>query len=152
MSSTGLKNIVSNYFTEEDDFFLIFGNQEIKMNRIFAEFISPVVSHLHQTDPTVDCFDFSDSFPKNSSDSTISKDILSSDIILLIQKVSIGFSIEIDDAQAFKLRFLSVILGNEELFTNINELFRKKILAHIWNTFNIVTFFHNILQILIFQN
>lgn len=45
------------------------------------------------------------------------------DIIPLFQSISRGYTIEVDDRQAFKFRFLSIILGNEELFSRINELF-----------------------------
>ena len=55
--------------------------------------------------------------------SQFSKDIFTSDIIFLIQQISSGYSIEINANQAYKLRFISIILGNEELFVNINKVF-----------------------------
>lgn len=121
ISSTGLRNIVLNKFTEDDDVVMIFGEHEIRMNRIFAEFISPLISHHRQSDPTVSSFNFSDLFSKNADEFNVfSKDILSEVIISLLHSISSGFSIEIDDTQAFKLRFLSIILQNEELFAKIN--------------------------------
>lgn len=124
ISSAGLRNIVLNTFTEEDDIAMIFGEQEIKMNRLFADFISPVISHHHQSDPTISSFNFSDLFSSNKDEfSLFSKDIVTPDIVSLFQSISSGFSIEIDEKQAFKFRFLSIILGNDELFSRINELF-----------------------------
>lgn len=52
ISSLGQKNIVLNKYSDEDDFFLIFGEQEFKMKSYNVEFISPFVSHLHQTEGT----------------------------------------------------------------------------------------------------
>ena len=53
ISSFGLRNITLNRFDKEDDFVLIFGEREFRMNSIFAEFISPVISNLHHSDPTI---------------------------------------------------------------------------------------------------
>ena len=47
ISSSGLKNIVLNKYQEEDDFTFILGEEKFQMKSIFAEFISPFVSHLH---------------------------------------------------------------------------------------------------------
>ena len=47
ISLSELKNIVLNRYQEEDDFTFVFWKENFQMN-IFAEFISPVVSHLHQ--------------------------------------------------------------------------------------------------------
>ena len=58
ISSSGLKNVVLNKYREEDDFTFVFGEEKFRMKNIFAEFISPVVSHLHQTDPTINTIDF----------------------------------------------------------------------------------------------
>ena len=60
LSASGLKNVHINHETEED-FVFIFGKEELKMNNIYAEFISPIVSnlhhsrvsHIHQIDPTI---------------------------------------------------------------------------------------------------
>ena len=52
-----MKNIVLNRCQEEDDFTFVFWKENFQMN-IFAEFISPVVSHLHQIDPIVNTVNF----------------------------------------------------------------------------------------------
>ena len=52
LSAAGLKNIVFQE-KEEEEFVFIIGRSEMKMNRIFAEFISPRVSHIHHSDPTI---------------------------------------------------------------------------------------------------
>ena len=58
MSSLGLKNVVLSKYHDNDEFILIFGEQKFRMKNIYAEFISPVISHLHQTDPTINTIDF----------------------------------------------------------------------------------------------
>lgn len=60
LSASGLKNVHINHETEED-FIFIFGKEELKMNNIYAEFISPRVSHIHQIDPTITTINFSSS-------------------------------------------------------------------------------------------
>lgn len=123
LSSSGLKNIAQNSFTENDNLILLFGDQEIRMNKIFAQFISPFISQIQLIDPTVNYIDFNQFYTKFSDFKEFSKEIFSSDIISLLREISSGFSIEIDQSQAFKLRFLSIILGNEELFNQINSHF-----------------------------
>ena len=51
LSAAGFKNIIVK--EEEEEFVFIIGTSEMKMNRIFAEFISPKVSHIHHSDPTI---------------------------------------------------------------------------------------------------
>lgn len=86
ISSTGLRNVVLSRFTEDDDITMIFGEQEIKMNRIFAEFISPFISHHHQSDPTISSFNFNDLFSSNADKFNLfSKDVFTTDIISLFQ-------------------------------------------------------------------
>lgn len=110
---------------------MIFGEQEIRMNWIFPIFISPVISYLHQSESKINSFNFSDSFFTKISDFYIfAKCIISSVLISLIQAISRGFSVIIDDSQAFKLQFLSIIIGNEELFTKINEPFPPDSIPH----------------------
>lgn len=62
LSSKGLKNIVWDENDEENVFYFHFGDHEIKTNRFFAEFISPSISHLHLSDPTVNSIDYSHMF------------------------------------------------------------------------------------------
>lgn len=44
ISSLGLKNISMNKFTEEDDFILIFGQQEFRLNSFLAEIFPPDIN------------------------------------------------------------------------------------------------------------
>ena len=60
ISSSGLKNIVLNKYQEADDFIFAFGEEKFGMKSIFAEFISPTVSYLHQTDPTINTINFNE--------------------------------------------------------------------------------------------
>ena len=66
LSSAGLKNLVQNQ-NYGDDFKFIFGEHEIQMKNIFAEFISPYVSQIHQSDPTITSVHFSNTNSTNSS-------------------------------------------------------------------------------------
>lgn len=54
LSSDWLKNITIG----ENDFVFKFGEYEIKMNSILAEFISPLVSQLHRSDRTANSIHF----------------------------------------------------------------------------------------------
>ena len=124
ITSSGLKNINLIKFQEDYDINLIFGNQNFQMKRIFAEFISPVISRFFQSDPTVDTIKFDDIFSSKKDDFyKFTKDIFTEDTISLIKQISSGFTVEINETQAIKLRFISIILGNEELFQKINETF-----------------------------
>lgn len=68
LSSAGLRNIILssnseniyiNSLNEEfNQFKFIIGQKEIKMNKIFAEFLSPIVSHIHHSDPTINSIFF----------------------------------------------------------------------------------------------
>ena len=124
LSSSGLKNIVLNKYQDDEDFVFIFGEQEFRMKSFFAEFISPSVSHLHQADPTITKLNFSELNTTNNPKITeLCKTVLTSEIISLLQQISSGFTIEIDAEQSIKLHFLSILLGNEELHSKLNELF-----------------------------
>ena len=124
ISSSGLKNIVLNKYIDDDDFVFNFGEHQFQMKSFFAEFISPIVSHLHQTDPTINTINFRDlNTNKNEEFDKLTKAIVSSDTISLLIQISSGLSIDINEDQAIKLRFLSILLGNLELHSKLNELF-----------------------------
>ena len=53
LSASGLKNVIFRSIQKEEQFVFVIGDKEIEMNRHLAEFISPRVSHIHQTDPTI---------------------------------------------------------------------------------------------------
>ena len=53
LSCEGLQNVIFMNFNDEDTFHFIIGENDIEMNRFFADFISPRVSNLHQSDPTI---------------------------------------------------------------------------------------------------
>ena len=57
LSANGLKNLL---IDKEEDFAFVIGGKEIKMNHIFAEFVSPTVAHVHRSDPTVKKFDLTE--------------------------------------------------------------------------------------------
>ena len=93
------------------------------MKSFFAEFISPVVSNIHKVDPTINHINFGEIIKSdNNNFKELSKSLLTPDTISL-QLISSGSFIELDELQAIKLRILSAILGNEELYTKLNELF-----------------------------
>lgn len=125
LSSSGLKNITLNKYKEEEDFIIAFGSQKFRMKSIFAEFISPIISHLHQSDPTIQEIEFNDiiSDKKIDFEEFSPNNILTNDIISLFLQISSGYSIEINHDQASKMRFLSILLGNSELFDKLNENF-----------------------------
>lgn len=113
LSSSGLKNVVSRQ-SKEDDFVFLIGSKEIHMNRFFAEFISPSVSHLNHSDPTNNVIHF---------DNDKYQDIFTQDMVDIIQQISHGYSIELKEDQIHKMRIISIIFDNQELFNKINELY-----------------------------
>lgn len=117
LSSSGLKNIVLT--NGEDDFKFIIGDSECKISRIFADFISPRISRMHISDPTIDKFNVNDFLLKPNQ----SSDIFDHQLIENFKLMSAGYSIKIDKAEAIKLRILSIILENNEIFDLINKLF-----------------------------
>ena len=60
LSSAGLKNLVENQ-NYGDDFKFIFGEHDVQMKNVFAEFISPYVSQIHQSGPMISSIHFSKS-------------------------------------------------------------------------------------------
>lgn len=123
LSSSGLKNIITDIY-DDKDFCFIFGQQKIYMNKIFAEFISSKVSRIRKTDQTINSISISELIQaKSGSFEQQCGDIFSDDIISLFQQISSGFTIDITEDQSFKMRFLSIIIGNDELFSKINEAY-----------------------------
>ena len=124
LSSAGLRNIIINPECMGNDFRFIFGSNEIGMNNIFAEFTSPTVSRLHYADQSIDSLCF-DSFLANMKHSHQNRydEFFSEDILSLFQKISQGFSIEVNEDQSFKLHLLSMLIGNEELSSQINKIY-----------------------------
>lgn len=55
------------------------------------------------------------------------EDLFNDNVIDLFHKISIGYEIEIDEEMGVKLRLLSMIIGNEELYQKINEIFPQNI-------------------------
>ena len=116
LSSAGLKNVVEK---EKDEFIFIFGEQEIPMSRVFAEFISPVVSHLHHSDPTANQIHYR--YPSKASFPRY-EEIFTKENIQLIKDLSRGTPIEIRKEQIKGMRMISILLCNQELYNKINEL------------------------------
>lgn len=114
LSSSGLKNIIK----EEKQFTFTFGSHEVHMNTLYAEFISPIVSNIHLSDPTINSFqfDFSTDFPQY-------KEIINEETISIFKNLSSGSSISINEEQCIKMQLISIIIGNEELFQKLDELF-----------------------------
>lgn len=115
LSSSGIKNILE----DGKEFTFIFGEQEIRMRNINSEFISPIVSHLHHIDPTIDRFNFT---TKANDYQLHKKELLSEDIIDCLKEISKGNQIDLNDEQIKKMLIISIFVGNEELFKKMNEL------------------------------
>ena len=116
LSSDGLKNIIIG----ENDFLFKFGEYEIKMNSILAEFISPFVSQLHRSDKTINSIHFE--IPEKIGYFQF-KDICTEETISIIHQISTGSSISINEEQSINLRLIAILFGNEELFNQINNLY-----------------------------
>lgn len=129
LSASGLKNLVltendsgDENVDNEDIFRFIFGKIEIKMNKILADFISPRVSRGHSADPTMNQIDFTDTIKKIPNSNLI----FTPDLINIFAKISIGDSVEVDVEMSHKLRILSILLENQEMFEKINEIYPFK--------------------------
>ncbi|KAK8876532.1 hypothetical protein M9Y10_006749 [Tritrichomonas musculus] len=127
LSSDGIKNIVPNACQEDNEFRFIFGQKVIKMNPIYADFVSPAASKLHTSDPTISSIYFKDcKFGKSKSQFQIEQ-IMSEDMVSLLKQISFGLPIQMNEEQTFKMRIISVLLQNNELFTMINENLKNEI-------------------------
>ena len=125
-------------YQEEDDF--VFEEEKFHMRSIFAEFISPVVSQLHQTDPTINTINLDKITGMKQDDFTkYSKSLITSDIISLLYQISRGSTNEINEEQSIKLLLLSILLGNNELHQKLNELFQTN-----YNEENVNAYMKNI--------
>lgn len=72
-----------------DDFKFIFGEHEIEMKNLFAEFISPYVSQIHQSDPTINSIHFCN---KNSTiqSNTNYLSEMSEEVLALFESINKG--------------------------------------------------------------
>lgn len=122
LSSAGLKNIVSSNKVYGEDFTFIFGKEKFTMSNVLAEFLSPKVSKLHKTDPTIDHISY-DKLENisNIEDEQEFDNIFVKDILSLITKLTKGEHIELKDEYIPKLQLISILLENEELFQKLNE-------------------------------
>ena len=124
LSSAGLKNLVTNQ-NYGDDFKFVFGEHEIPMKNLFAEFVSPYVSQIRQSDPTINSIRFCNKNSTNQSQTNYLSQ-MSDEVFALFESISKGEKIEIDDKQCFQLQILSILIKNEEMFMKLDELFEKE--------------------------
>ena len=120
-SYSGLRNIIINKENKEEYFTFVSGEQRIQIPRIFAEFFSPRVSHIHRSDPTIDHLDFTEFLSGVKNDTTPFENLLDEDTRASFELMIRGERIEINPSNESKLRQISVFLGNEELFNAISE-------------------------------
>lgn len=113
LSSAGLNNIILDNNNTSNTFRFVFGEHEITLNNIYAEFISPIVSNLHHSDPTIDSIHFENNF---------NEDLFSEDILSLFKNISRGIPVKFNSEQGFKLQLISIIIDNEELLEKINQI------------------------------
>lgn len=88
------------------------------MKNVFAEFISPTVSKLHQTDPTINNICFNDKLTDiNLSENSISK----------FNLLSKGESVTINENESLEMKIISILIDNEELFNKLNDFYPSEI-------------------------
>lgn len=120
ISAKGIQNL-NNFPNFDNDFTFYFSSiNSFKMKILNSEFISPKVSQLRQTDPTIQEIHF-------DYNSNNLQEYFSSDIISFLKNLSIGNSIDIDQSQGFKLLIISILLENPELFKVISDAFQIEI-------------------------
>lgn len=120
ISAGGLKNIILNN-SFDDEFTFIIGNEEIRMKKIFADFISPRISRIHQADPTIDSFCFDNCITEKQKAKIA--EIFPTKLLRKFEEISRGNPIEVDSETSEKLLILSVILDNSEIYDGMNDLF-----------------------------
>ena len=121
LSSSGLKNVTftkTKNLNDSEEFRFIFENAELKLNYLFAEFISPLVSKIHQTDPTVNYLHVINQIPNSAP---INKSLLEK-----VDDLSRGNSVEVTKEMIKGIQQIAILLGNFELFSKINELFQEE--------------------------
>lgn len=124
LSSAGLRNINIGSCSEEHYFCFQIGQRQIVMNSFYADFISPIVANHHRADPTLDILVFDGFFTKGLEEFvSFSKEVITEEMSMIILQLASGVSVDVNQDQAFKLRFFSIIIGNEELYQKVNELF-----------------------------
>lgn len=115
LSSSGIKNIIC----DEKEFVFIFGNKEIRMSNVSAEFISPIVSRLHVSDSTINSIYYKlpvkNDFPQFDA-------ILTEDIINILYLLSKGSSVSMNTEQIYKIQQISILLSNSELFNELQKI------------------------------
>ena len=130
LSSSGLRNIVKSSQERNLDFSFIFGEKEITIPTIFAEFISPIVSHLHQSDPTIDTLNFNDIMNNilRLKIETNNNEIITETTLSNLKKISEGYPITIssnkeeENIETRNLLYLSILIGNGELYQKIKHI------------------------------
>ena len=133
LSAAGLRNLILNQNDKSDEFSFIFGNKEIKLQKLFAEFLSPIVSHFHQCDPTIKSIKYDEILTETGTTSLTKQisDIFDNDhTISQIISISQGYSIEISsnedsETEIKNLLYMSILFGNEELYDKINTITKQ---------------------------
>ncbi|KAK8896528.1 hypothetical protein M9Y10_014436 [Tritrichomonas musculus] len=118
LSSAGIQNIIFD-FDGEDDFCFNFGDSKIHMKKYFAEFISPRVSKMLRSDPTLNILKVND---LNQSNFIFSK-IFDSGFIKIIEQLSFGNPVEVNVELSHKLRIFSMLIENDEIYKMMNKYF-----------------------------
>lgn len=126
LSFDGLKNVVPSAYQGEDDFSFLFGDKTVKMNSIYADFISPAVSRLHHFDPTINTISF-DQLLNSPSNSQYLINHFDDESLMFFKQIASGNTIEINEEQALKIRVIAIVIDNQELFIKLNEIFPKEI-------------------------
>ncbi|KAK8848047.1 hypothetical protein M9Y10_019102 [Tritrichomonas musculus] len=95
------------------------------MKNLFAEFISPYVSQIHKSDPTIASIRFYNANSANQSKiSYLSQ--MSEEVFSLFESISKGNSVDLDKEECFQLQIISILLKNKEMFTKLDELFEQE--------------------------
>lgn len=119
ISASGIENIVLSINNADEEFTFIIRNKEISMNRIYADFISPRVSKMHNFDLTIDSFCFDDLIDRIEQ----AEDVFTPELVENFKLMSKGKAIQIDEKMAHQIKILSILLDNEEIFNQMNQMF-----------------------------
>lgn len=105
--ASGIQNLFLNpCFNSKKELFTIqFGQREIKMHPYLADILSPTISKMHASDPSASTIIFENE-----------EDLFTEEMINIISNLSKGQSVSLNSETAYKLRFFSILLENEDLY------------------------------------
>lgn len=113
LSPQCLGNLPPNFL--EQKITIILGQSEIKIPLLFACFLSPKISRMHQDDPILDTITI--------SEQEATSELFTEDVKEIIKNLFVNDTIEINNEISYKLRIISLLFENDKMYQKISEIF-----------------------------